>query len=77
MKTMTRIGFFISIMSLFSCSEEDCISCIAESKVGKIGETRMACNESSEYLVGFVNGFKEKHHEITGDSVIVHCTYSQ
>lgn len=77
MKTMIRIGFLISTMSFYSCAKEDCVSCIAESKAGKIVETRMACDESSEYLVGFVNGFKEKHQEISGDSVIVHCAYSQ
>jgi len=77
MKTMIRIGCFISIMLFHSCAKEDCVSCIAESKAGKIVETRMACDESSEYLVGFVNGFKQKHQETSGDSVIVHCAYSQ
>ncbi|MDQ0067815.1 hypothetical protein [Chryseobacterium lathyri] len=77
MKTMIRTGLLISIMSFYSCAKEDCVSCIAESKAGKIVETRMACDENSEYLVGFVNGFKQKHQEMSGDSVVVYCAYSQ
>lgn len=66
----------ISILLLLaSCANEECVTCIAESKEGKIIETKSACDSSSKYLNGFVDGFKQKHQENMQDSINVQCTF--
>ncbi|MEG0926304.1 hypothetical protein [Chryseobacterium sp.] len=77
MKKKSIIGFTLVLLLFFSCSKEDCVTCIAESKSGKIIETRLACDKDSEYLRGFINGFKERHREGTNDSTKVYCAYSE
>lgn len=77
MKEKLITGFILILFLFFSCSKEDCVTCIAESKPGKIIETRLACDKDNEYLRGFINGFKEKHNENTTDSITVHCAYSE
>lgn len=73
MKSTLYILLIVIVFS--SCKQEDCITCIAESQSGKIIETRLACDSDSEYLRGFINGFKDKHS--TNDSTTVHCAYSE
>ncbi|MCD0455707.1 hypothetical protein LPB85_09700 [Chryseobacterium sp. LC2016-27] len=73
MKTILYILLIAMVFS--SCKQEDCITCIAESQSGKIIETRLACDSDSEYLRGFINGFKDKHR--ANDSIIIHCAYSE
>lgn len=70
--------FITLIVSFFfiSCERESCVTCIAESKEGKIIENRMACDKSDSYLQGFVDGFTDKHQENVKDSINVHCAYS-
>jgi len=71
--------YSLILIALFitSCEDKQCVSCIAESKEGKIIETRSACHESPKYLDGFTDGFKEKHQQNTKDSINVYCTYTQ
>ena len=64
-----------SLIVLSSCREEGCVTCIAESKEGKIIETKSACDSSLKYLNGFVDGFKQKHQENMQDSINVQCTF--
>ena len=59
---------------LISCSKEECLSCIAESKFGNIIETRLSCDSDSDYLNGFENGYKDRYKDI--DSIDVHCANS-
>lgn len=73
---MKSILYILLIATVFSsCKQEDCITCMAESQSGKIIETRLVCDSDSEYLRGFINGFKDKHR--TNDSTTVHCAYSE
>lgn len=74
---MKLILSIIILLIVLSCEDKQCVTCIAESKEGKIIETRSACDESSKYLNGFTDGFKEKHQQNVNDSIKVHCTYTQ
>lgn len=69
----SNVGILV-LFFLFSCSKEECLICIAESKSGKIIETRLSCDSDNNYLNGFETGFKNRYKDI--DSVDVHCADS-
>jgi len=56
------IGIIV-LVTLSSCEEEDCTSCIAQSKIDKtILEMRIECDKSDSFLSGFRDGFRSNYN---------------
>ena len=72
-KNMKNLILLMIAISISSCAEESCISCIAQNKNNKtIVASKAACSESVAYLSGFEDGF-QKRFENQLDSIEVIC----
>lgn len=71
MKKLTILVIIIAL--LLGCSEDQCVSCIAQGKKsGIIIDHDIICDRSASYIEGFIEGFELSYKE-QGDTAVINC----
>lgn len=70
---MKKLNILVVMILLSGCSDEKCVSCIAQgAKSAIILDHDIACDQSSAYISGFIEGFKLRYKE-RGDTAVINC----